>query len=689
MNTINTFIPKGKKVRDAVHGDIFIPKDFLDIIDTPEFQRLRRIKQLSVANEVFPSADHTRFSHSLGAFYIMQLLINHFEDILLKMDIKINEEDKNVALLAALLHDIGHGPFSHAFENIHPEKEKNINHESWTVKIITDIDGNISNLINKNFGKGIDRKVADLILKQRKAKNDIKQFDIKEIDLFSILTSLISSQLDADRMDYLLRDSMHAGVMFGDIDIERLITSLHVTVYDNNYYVCIPEKFLHDIEAYVLARYQMQKAVYYHDFKIQMERIIEKIFRRAFELNKETKLEYCPGAINEFFKSEDLCVKDYIRLDDSTFVYAFQEWTNSGDELLSELCRSFLYREKANKIKTQDNKNPILETLKRDVIRILNKYDYETDSLEKEYFWIEQLKDFSAYKKHKENIWIERVNGLIEDLSNVSKIIKSEKIDDEEEQEIWKDNNITVYINYNIIRKLNIVKVEELIKELKEIIDNYDVRKNIEIEKKYIVRDEGVFEIIKKYIDNQVAYKRYNEDNFKQVDIYYDTVKKDLYEKDYTLRLRNKNEEYEITIKKPINCQDGGQSQRFEFKRDSVTASLKNHWAFIKENFQFLNSIDDLKEELIISNSRELILLENNNVKDIKFEIAFDRVEYENFNGEKKKDFQIEIELKSDYPHRVNLKKLTDDMEKNIPDLEESSVSKYIRGLDILNEINF
>lgn len=129
-------IPKGKIIRDAVHGDIFVEDKFLKIIDTPEFQRMRRIKQLSVANIVFPSADHTRFSHSLGCFYVMKQIIAHFDSIFGKMGIEVSKQDKDIALLAALLHDIGHGPFSHAFEDIHPKGAAQVSHETWTSRII-------------------------------------------------------------------------------------------------------------------------------------------------------------------------------------------------------------------------------------------------------------------------------------------------------------------------------------------------------------------------------------------------------------------------------------------------------------------------------------------------------------------------------------------------------------------------
>ena len=155
-------IPKGKIIRDAVHGDIFVEDKFLKIIDTPEFQRMRRIKQLSVANIVFPSADHTRFSHSLGCFYVMKQIIAHFDSIFGKMGIEVSKQDKDIALLAALLHDIGHGPFSHAFEDIHPKGAAQVSHETWTSRIITCHSGTIYKQIEETFGKGTAEKVSEL-----------------------------------------------------------------------------------------------------------------------------------------------------------------------------------------------------------------------------------------------------------------------------------------------------------------------------------------------------------------------------------------------------------------------------------------------------------------------------------------------------------------------------------------------
>lgn len=159
---------------------------------------------------------------------------------------------------------------------------------------------------------------------------------LEKIDIFSVLSSLISSQLDADRLDYLVRDAYNCGVSFGKIDIQRIISALSLTVYDNQYYVCVPEKYIGDIEDYLLARYHMQSVVYYHDMKVQMEQIIQKIFSRAQKLHEENKLPNCPPALDTLFSSHNLQVEDYIRIDDSTFWCAFQSWSESPDVELSD-----------------------------------------------------------------------------------------------------------------------------------------------------------------------------------------------------------------------------------------------------------------------------------------------------------------------------------------------------------------
>ena len=676
--------PRGKIVRDVIHGDIFIPDKYLQVIDTPEFQRLRRIKQLSVADSIFPSAGHTRFSHCIGTFYVMGLIIDHFESSFNEMDIRINEEDKETALLAALLHDIGHGPFSHAFENVLTEKKNNITHEEWTIKIIKDKNTDVNKAIKKHFSTRMPDKVAELICKHQEIHKEEKSFELQEINLFSILSSLISSQLDADRLDYLLRDSRHTGVKFGKIDIFRIISSLQITVYDNKYYVCIPEKFLPDIEAYIHARYQMQKVVYYHDFKIQMEQLIGIILRRALKLFEENNLEFCPTTIKNLFSDSNLTVRDYIRLDDSSFICAFQEWSLCNDPILSELCRSFLDRNKASKIYSQEKSNPILNRIKKEISELFRCYRYDIGNLEKEDFWIEKSKDYSAYKKNKENIWILRDNGLIEDLSKTSKII----CDAPEKLIIWQDEQKVVFINYNVLKAIPIDNINCLIDDLRNLLANYDTRKNIEIEKKYNAHTAEVFEEVQSYLSKQKAYKTKAETEMEQTDYYYDTDRGELRSHNATLRIRQKGDSFELTIKLPIldKTQEDDQNQRFEFNKKILINNLEGEDDFIYEHLEFLDKNSDLKCCLTIRNLRTPIYLTNTKNNNIYFEMVFDRVVYENLRGKQKNDFQIEVELKSDYPHRVNLKRLTDDLEKNIEGLTSSKTSKFLRGLQLLSE---
>lgn len=667
----------GKIIRDAVHGDIFIPNRFLEVIDTPEFQRLRRIKQLSIANMVFPSADHTRFSHSIGTFYIMNLMVAHFRESFSQIGVNISEEEVNIVLLASLLHDLGHGPFSHAFEGVLPQIHNNIKHEEWTKRIIGNEKGYIYTTIAKNFGEGIPEKVIELISKQREAKKK-EDYVLEKIDLFNVLSSLISSQLDADRMDYLLRDSMHCGVAFGKIDIQRIISSLEITVQDNKYYVCVPEKYVQDIENYVLARYQMQRVVYYHEFKIQMEQMIKKILNRAYELNKKEELKECPGLIKKLFMGQ-MDVFEYVQMDDSLFEYAFSIWKNEEDEILKKLCGSLVWRKKSKKTHVFDDSDKYLNLFRKDVVCLFDKYNYKINDLKKEYFWIETKPQYSAYKKSKENIWILQSNGIIKDLSQVSVIFNSS-----EDAIVWKDDKNIVFINYNVLCQLGINNIEGLIQDLQKTISHYDLKNTVEIEKKYILESDEVFERVDQFMENESGYEIERQEIKEQIDYYYDTDELDLKNNNCTLRIREIKGEYEITIKKPVsrNVNDvTGQNERFEFKTKIKNKDDLNK-EFISEHLEEYADKNFLPI-LVVQNNRTPIIMKK---KDIKFEMVYDRVKYGKNNQEDMvSDFQIEIELKSQYQHRVNLKMLTDGIERVVKGLTVSKISKYKRGIELIN----
>jgi hypothetical protein len=675
----DVFSRNGKLIRDAIHGDIFVPNKFLEIIDTPEFQRLRRIKQLSVANMLFPSANHTRFSHSLGTYYIMSKIIKHFEFQFKEMNLTILDADKDIALVAALLHDIGHGPFSHAFEGIHPNPDKNKKHEGWTIDIITK-ESELNKVLKKNFTNEFPQDVANFIVHQRAAKQIAKNNELEKIDLFTVLSSLVSGQLDADRMDYLLRDSINTGVSFGNIDIDRIISSLRITVSDDKFFVCVPEKYLADVEEYLLSRYQMHKSVYYHDFKVEMEKVIKKIFARVYTLYQDNKEICMPSSLRKIFEEDELSIDDYINIDDSTLVYAFQEWYRSNDEILSDLCNTILYREKYERLNILDESSNDIGVFKIEIINLLKKYNYKLIDFDKEYFWIESCSKFSIYKTNKENILILQSNGTLNDISEVSKVIVKIKGSDK----VLEEKHNLTYINHDML--LHLVKEEhreQLSKEIIKIVNRYDNRNHIEIEKKYFFEKVDVFHKVEKVIKN-TEYELVDEGRKEQIDLYYDTAGGLLESIGSTLRVRKRGENYQLTIKKPTSItelNENSQSERFEHQIKIESSDILLHKGFIKEYIPLTdNELTSLEETLTIQNNRKKFIVKKNKVE---FEMVFDDVKYINANGKETSEYQVEVELKSEYQHKVNLKMLTDVMEKEVPDLQIANDSKYIRGLHL------
>lgn len=422
---------EGKAIRDCIHGDIFLSNKFLKIVDTSEFQRLRRIRQLAIVNLLFPCAEHTRFSHCLGTFHIMGRIIEYFEKEFENINMTIDSRDKEVALAAALLHDIGHGPFSHTFEEIC--SHKGMNHELWTIRIITDRSTNLNKVLVENFDKDFPNDVATLIDKSSYKQN----YSDKGIDLSFVLSSLVSSQIDADRMDYILRDAIYTGVSYGKIDISRIIKSMTIKKNEDKYTLCVYEKYLPDIESYLLSRYQMHKGVYNHSFKCEMEGVIKKIFFRMKELFKCNYIDkyMIPKGIVPILVDEEYTLEEYLSIDDSTLLYLFSELRESDDLILSKLCKCVIDRDKFEKLDYIEN----MSDYKLKLIDDLKKIGYEVKDLDKEYFWLEVSKNYKAYEINKDNIFIYDNRGNIKDLSTVSNIISQSVCEEKTDTFINKD----------------------------------------------------------------------------------------------------------------------------------------------------------------------------------------------------------------------------------------------------------
>lgn len=219
---------------------------------------------------------------------------------------------------------------------------------------------------------------------------------------------------------------------------------------------------------------------------------------------------------------------------------------------------------KSKKTHVFDDSDKYLNLFRKDVVCLFDKYNYKINDLKKEYFWIETKPQYSAYKKSKENIWILQSNGIIKDLSQVSVIFNSS-----EDAIVWKDDKNIVFINYNVLCQLGINNIEGLIQDLQKTISHYDLKNTVEIEKKYILESDEVFERVDQFMENESGYEIERQEIKEQIDYYYDTDELDLKNNNCTLRIREIKGEYEITIKKPVsrNVNDvTGQNERFEFK---------------------------------------------------------------------------------------------------------------------------
>lgn len=307
-----------KVFKDPVHRYIHVRDELIwELIGTREFQRLRRIRQLGTTYLTFHGAEHTRFNHSLGVYEIMRRMIENMERME-KMKSLWESDERLVCLSAALLHDIGHGPFSHSFEKVF-----HTDHEEWTKEIILG-DTEINKVLSR-MGKDFPQRVADVIAKTYNNK---------------LVVSLISSQIDADRMDYLLRDAFYTGVSYGQFDMERILRVMR----PKEDQAVFKHSGMHAVEDYIMSRYQMYWQVYFHPVTRSAEVILSKILHRAKQLYEEGYS--FNGEPKHFYSlfSGKISLADYLKLDEGVILYYFQEWQEEKDSILKDLCCRFMDR---------------------------------------------------------------------------------------------------------------------------------------------------------------------------------------------------------------------------------------------------------------------------------------------------------------------------------------------------------
>ena len=308
---------KLKIINDPIYGFISIPHPFLfDLIEHPYFQRLRRISQMGLSSLVYPGATHTRFHHALGCMHMMQKAVQ----VLRFKQVNISEEEELALYIAILLHDIGHGPFSHAMENSIVE---NVHHEEISLAIMK--------FLNEEFNGKLSLAIEVF------QGNYHRKF----------MLQLIASQLDMDRMDYLKRDSFYSGVAEGNINSERLIQMINV--YDGQ--LVVEEKGVYSVEKFLVARRLMYWQCYLHKTGVVAEMILTKILKRAKELTQQGVDLWCSPALTFFLKNENSkeefaskTLKQFTQLDDSDVLGALKNWQHHEDIVLSTLSSSIVNR---------------------------------------------------------------------------------------------------------------------------------------------------------------------------------------------------------------------------------------------------------------------------------------------------------------------------------------------------------
>jgi HD superfamily phosphohydrolase len=310
--------------RDSVHNIINIDSDTVEgrllvaLIDTPEFQRLRRVRQLGLAYFAYQSAEHSRFTHSLGAGHLATRILDK-----LSRKYKISDEDRIAVRAAALLHDIGHGAFSHVIESI-----LGFHHEQFTIDAVLSGETGVGRVL-ADFSSEIAGQVASII----------------RGDFHSVaLAQIVSSQLDADRMDYLLRDSLMTGAKYGIYDLEWVIKSIEMDEDADRLYVSTPG--IYAVEDYLQARYYMFRQVYFHRTLRSAEAVLKVLLRRALKLyGKGAAIWYRPdSAFEKVLRGEHLSLSEHLSIDDTDVMFYIKQWQRSEDRVLSDLASRFLDR---------------------------------------------------------------------------------------------------------------------------------------------------------------------------------------------------------------------------------------------------------------------------------------------------------------------------------------------------------
>ena len=374
-----------------MHSYIHIHYEVIwNCLDSKEFQRLRRIRQLGGDFQVYPTAEHSRFSHSLGVYEIVRRMVTEVKTLCAEL----TEYEKVCVMLAGLLHDVGHGPFSHAFEHV-----TNHSHEEYTAKII--LGDTELNSILRAVSKKMPEDIVSII--QHTHENDI-------------LNQIVSGQLDADRMDYLLRDSYFTATSYGQFDLERILRTMRVRkTSEGRKVIVVKHTGIHSVEDYIMARYQMYWQVYYHPVARSYEAVFIQLFNRLKDIFKDNK-DYFEDmkVLIPFLEKAEVSEEEYFRLDENSLLYCCALIQDKDDVIAADLAKRLQNRKLFEYVDYNEENLAQIQNMLRE-----NGYD------EQYYLRIENIEAsvYSPYKGRK--ILIEKLDGQIVALEKASTIVES------------------------------------------------------------------------------------------------------------------------------------------------------------------------------------------------------------------------------------------------------------------------
>ena len=399
LRTFCCMANKRKIINDPVFGFLSLPNELVyDVLQHPYVQRLNRIRQLGLSYLVYPGAMHSRFGHSLGAMHLMQEAISSLRS----KGVEITEQEATSAMIAILLHDVGHGPFSHVLEHTLVD---GVSHEDISLLMME--------RINMDLNGQLDTAIS--IFKNEYPKHFLHQ--------------LISSQLDVDRVDYLCRDSFFTGVQEGRVASERLLKMLDV----RNDKLVVQIKGIYSVEKFLVARRLMYWQVYLHKTSVAAEQHLIKILSRAKELARSGKELFCSPALHYFlyqpvsfdmFSPTGEALEQYALLDDNDVLCAIKAWIAGDDKVLSILSKSFINRqlfrgELLDAALTAEQK----QTLNKEYAKAFGITEQEA-----EFLWSEHVSTSNTYSEKADSIDILYSDGTIRDISDASEILDLEAL---------------------------------------------------------------------------------------------------------------------------------------------------------------------------------------------------------------------------------------------------------------------